>query len=155
MGIMMSVDQDILWMQHAILLAKIAEKNAEVSIGAVLICDNEVIGEGFNQPISQCDPSAHAEIIALRQGAKKLNNYRLPYTTLYVTLEPCIMCLGALVHARVHRVVFGAYDQRAGAVQSAIQMGTTDKLNHRVIYRGGLLREQCAQLLSDFFKQRR
>lgn len=151
----MSEDRDIFWMQQAISLAKEAEKQAEVPVGAVLINDEKIIGEGFNQPIGSCDPSAHAEMIALRQGAKTCKNYRLPPSTLYVTLEPCIMCLGAIVHARVQRVVFGAYDQRTGAVQSALQMGVTDKLNHKVIYQGGVLAEECASLLSDFFKVRR
>lgn len=151
----MAEERDIVWMRHAISLAKTAEQQAEVPVGAVLIYEDKVIGEGYNQPISLCDPSAHAEMIALRHGAKTRNNYRLPQSTLYVTLEPCIMCLGAIVHARVERVVFGAYDQRAGAVQSAFQMGTTNQFNHRVIYQGGLLAEECGLLLSEFFKARR
>jgi tRNA(adenine34) deaminase len=147
--------RDFYWMQHAIDLAKQAEKAAEVPVGAVLIRDDKIVGEGWNRPIKECDPSAHAEIMALRQGAKNLNNYRLINTTLYVTLEPCLMCLGAIVQGRLQRVVFGAYDKRAGAVESAFQLGITDKLNHRVKYEGGLLMEECARLLSNFFQARR
>lgn len=148
-------DRDIFWMQHAIDLAKTASLHQEVPVGAVLIAEDKIIGEGWNCSIGHCDPSAHAEVIALRHAGKNLNNYRLINTTLYVTLEPCIMCVGAIVHARVKRVVFGAGDQRAGAVQSAFQMGTTDKLNHRVVYEGGLLAELCGKLLSEFFQARR
>jgi tRNA(adenine34) deaminase len=149
-----SID-DIKWMQQAIHLAKLAEKNHEVPVGAVLILNNEIIGEGSNSPIGACDPTAHAEVVALRAGAKKINNYRLVDSTLYVTLEPCLMCVGAIVHARVKRVVFGAYDPRAGAVSSAFDMQTDQKLNNRVIYEGGLFADECGKLLSDFFKSRR
>lgn len=146
---------DIFWMQHALQLAKRAAENQEVPVGAVLIHENKIIAEAHNQPISNCDPSAHAEILALRAGAKQLNNYRLLNTTLYVTLEPCLMCLGAIVHARVQRVVFGAYDAKTGAVESAFQMGTNNKFNHQVDYSGGVLADQCSTLLSDFFRARR
>lgn len=146
---------DIKWMQHAISLAKTAEIKGEVPVGAVLLFENKIIGEGFNQPIGSCDPSAHAEIIALRAAGKTLQNYRLPLSTLYVTLEPCVMCLGAIIHARVQRVVFGAYDPRAGAVQSAFQLGVSKQFNHRVIFEGGVLAESCGALLSNFFKVRR
>ena len=148
-------ERDHFWMQHAIQLAETAAKNEEVPVGAVLILDDKIIGEGSNRPIGQCDPSAHAEIVAVREGAKHLNNYRLVNSTLYVTLEPCLMCIGALTHARVKRVVFGAFDPKAGAVESAFQMGTTDKLNHRIEYQGGLLAESCGALLSEFFRARR
>ncbi len=148
-------DNDFSWMQHAFQLAKQAEQQNEVPIGAVLVLENKIIGEGFNRPIIECDPSAHAEIVALRAGAKHLNNYRLVNTTLYVTLEPCLMCIGAITHARVERVVFGAADPKAGAVSSMFQIGETNKLNHRVKYQGGLLAEQCGKILSEFFQERR
>ncbi len=148
-------EQDHVWMQHAIHLAETAAKNNEVPVGAVLVHDNKVIGEGWNRPIQTCDPSAHAEIIALRHGAHTLKNYRLINSTLYVTLEPCIMCVGAIVHSRVKRVVFGTYDQKSGAVESVFQIGATDKLNHRVSYSGGLLADHCGSLLSHFFQKRR
>ncbi|MHB1947083.1 MAG: tRNA adenosine(34) deaminase TadA [Gammaproteobacteria bacterium] len=151
----MFTDRDTHWMQHAIQLAQMAAQNQEVPVGAVLVVDDKIVGEGSNRPISQCDPSAHAEMIALRDGAKNINNYRLVNSTLYVTLEPCLMCIGALVHARVKRVVFGAYDPKGGAVESVFQIGGTDKLNHRVECQGGLLAEQCGMLLSEFFRSKR
>lgn len=146
---------DNYWMQHAIGLAEQAGKKQEVPVGAVLILENKIIGEGSNCPISTCDPSAHAEIIAIRAGAKNLNNYRLLNTTLYVTLEPCMMCMGALIHARVKRLVFGAFDPKAGAVESVLQIGNSQKLNHHLHYEGGLMAEECGELLSDFFRARR
>lgn len=149
------MSNDIHWMQHAIQLAETAAKNNEVPVGAVLILNNEIIGEAHNQPISHCDPSAHAEMLAIREGAKKINNYRLLDSTLYVTLEPCIMCVGAIIHARVKRVVFGAYDFKTGAVSSVFKMNEDQQLNHKVVYEGGLLAESCGKLLSDFFRSRR
>lgn len=146
---------DIHWMQQAIRLAETAANENEVPVGAVLIHDNQVIGEGYNRPIKHCDPSAHAEILALRAGALHLNNYRLINTTLYVTLEPCIMCLGALVQARIKRLVFGAYDKKAGALVSAFSLGDTQQFNHRIQYEGGLLADACAAILSQFFKAKR
>jgi tRNA(adenine34) deaminase len=151
----MFTEQDHHWMQHALTLAATARDRAEVPVGAVLVADNALIGEGFNQPITNCDPTAHAEIIALRAGANTRDNYRLLNTTLYVTLEPCIMCLGAIVHARVQRLVFGAYDAKSGAVVSAFQILDANKLNHQVKYAGGLLSETCGKMLSDFFSARR
>lgn len=148
-------EKDHFWMQHAIGLARQAEAMGEVPVGAVLVADDEIIGEGANHPIGLCDPTAHAEIIALRAGAKKINNYRIIGSTLYVTLEPCVMCIGAIVHARVQRVVYGAQDLRAGAIQSAFQIIAANKLNHRVDCVGGLLAEDCGKLLSDFFRARR
>jgi tRNA(adenine34) deaminase len=148
-------DADAKWMQYAIQLAEKAAINNEVPVGAVLVFNNKIIGEGGNCPITTCDPSAHAEMIALRAGAKKINNYRLLDSTLYVTLEPCLMCVGAIIHARVKRVVFGAFDLKTGAVVSAFQMHEDQKLNHRVSYQGGLHAEQCGKLLSDFFKAKR
>ncbi len=148
-------ERDHFWMQHAIRLAEAAALQEEVPVGAVLVTNDEMLGEGFNRPISESDPSAHAEIVAIRQGAKKISNYRILDSTLYVTLEPCIMCVGAIVHARVKRLVFGAYDAKAGAVGSAFQVLDTNKLNHRVEYAGGLLAHNCGQLLSEFFRARR
>ncbi|MCC2666974.1 MAG: tadA [Gammaproteobacteria bacterium] len=148
-------EQDIQWMRHALQLAEFAVTQQEVPVGAVLISDNSIIGEGSNCPIRLCDPTAHAEIIALRQGARHLNNYRLINSTLYVTLEPCMMCVGAIVHARVKRVVYGALDPKAGAIVSAFDIGTTQKLNHKVLYEGGALGKECGQILSDFFQARR
>lgn len=146
---------DISWMQRAMQLARMAALVDEVPVGAVLVLDNQVIGEGFNRPIKNLDPTAHAEMIALRQGAEKIGNYRLMHSTLYVTLEPCVMCVGALVHARIERLVFGAFDAKAGAVQSALQLLDAKHLNHRVEYAGGLLQEECGALLSEFFRARR
>lgn len=151
----MFAEQEILWMQHALQLAEAAAAQQEVPVGAVLVLDNKIIGEGSNRPIKNCDPTAHAEIIALRQGAETLKNYRLINSTLYVTLEPCVMCIGAIVHARVKRVVFGAKDPKAGAVESVCSLGVSPHFNHRVIYESGLLAEQCGKLLSEFFRARR
>lgn len=146
---------DEYWMHHALSLAQHAEQEGEVPVGAVLVLNNEIIAEGWNQPISSHDPTAHAEIMALRKGAEYLSNYRLLNTTLYVTLEPCIMCAGAMVHARVNRLVFGAFDPKAGAVQSAFTILDFNKLNHRVEYLGGIHHEACGKILQDFFKARR
>ncbi len=142
-------------MQRALQLAELAAKNAEVPVGAVLVHENQVIGEGSNCPIGTEDPTAHAEIIALRAGAATLKNYRLINSTLYVTLEPCVMCVGAIIHARVARVIYGASDPKTGAVNSLFQLGATEKFNHRVDYRGGLLAEECGELLRKFFRERR
>ena len=143
------------WMRHALQLAEHAASKQEVPVGAVLVLNNEVIGEGYNSPITHNDPCAHAEIIALRNGAKTLNNYRLIDTTLYVTLEPCLMCAGAMVHARIKRLIFGANDPKAGVIESVAQMLDFPFLNHRVNYSGGLLAEQCGGVLSKFFRERR
>ena len=143
------------FMLEAIELAHQAALAGEVPVGALLVHENEVIGRGSNCPISGCDPSAHAEIVALREGALAIKNYRLINSTLYITLEPCLMCVGAIVHARVKRVVFGAYDPKAGAVESAFSFSNSDKLNHKPLYLGGLMATQCADLLKDFFLKRR
>lgn len=143
------------WMQQALRLAQHAQQQGEVPVGAILVHDDKLISEGCNQPISSNDPTAHAEIVALRQGAQFLQNYRLLNTTLYVTLEPCSMCAGAIVHARVKRVVFGAHDLRAGAVESVFNIFDSDKLNHRVSYIGGVLGADCLKVLQNFFKARR
>ena len=124
-------------------------------MGAVIVHDEQVIGEGWNSPINDNDPTAHAEIIALRSAAKKINNYRLLDTTLYVTLEPCIMCTGAIIHSRVKRVVYGATDPKAGAVESAFEILGTDCLNHQIDIERGVLATECGQILTDFFRKKR
>jgi len=151
----MNIKDDILWMQHAIKLAQHAESIGEVPVGAVIVKDNKIVAEGWNQPISGHDPTAHAEVIALRAAAKELENYRVIDTTLYVTLEPCAMCAGALIHARVKRVVFGAPDPRTGAAGSVFEILNTNKLNHVVEIEQGVLGQECAQLLKQFFKKKR
>lgn len=151
----MFTEQDHAWMQLALQHAREAETCGEVPVGAVLVLENQLIGAGNNRPISTSDPTAHAEIIALRQGSEAVQNYRLLQTTLYVTLEPCLMCLGAITHARVQRVVYGASDPKSGAVVSAFQLGETTKLNHRVQYQGGLLAAECGHLLTEFFRAKR
>ena len=148
-------ERDHFWMQTALQLATQAETQGEVPVGAVLVQDDQMIGAGANAPIGQCDPTAHAEIVALRQAATRINNYRLVDTTLYVTLEPCVMCIGAIVHARVKRLVYGALDTKAGAVCSAFQIIEANKLNHHVACEGGLLGDVCGNLLSEFFRSRR
>lgn len=142
-------------MRQALALAHEAEAAGEVPVGAVLVHEGEVIAQGYNRPITSQDPSAHAEIIALREGAKILENYRLLETTLYVTLEPCVMCAGAIVHARVKRLVFGTRDPKAGAVSSVMQVLDHAALNHRVDWQGGLLANECGEVLQTFFKKRR
>ena len=117
--------------------------------------NNEIIGEGFNCSIQTCDPTAHAEIIALRQAAQKLNNYRLPEVTLYVTLEPCMMCVGAMIHARIKRLVFGASDPKTGAVISVFKILDERKLNHRIEFQSDVLADECGKILSDFFRGKR
>jgi len=146
---------DIYWMRQAMSLALRAAREDEVPVGAVLVKDGQLVAEGWNRPIGSCDPTAHAEIQALRAGAKKLGNYRLLDTTLYVTLEPCAMCAGAIIHSRVQRVVFGAYDSKGGAAGSVFEILGTDKLNHKVAFSGGVLEQECGNLLSEFFRIKR
>ncbi len=146
---------DLPFMRHALALARRAADEGEVPVGAVVVKDGEIIGEGYNRPIADHDPSAHAEMVALREAAKRIGNYRLPGTTLYVTLEPCVMCAGAITHARVQRVVFGAMDSKAGAVQSVYDVIAVPRLNHIVQWTGGVLEDECGQLLREFFKARR
>lgn len=143
------------WMQLALEQAQLAADNGEVPVGAVLVKDGELIASGFNQPISSCDPSAHAEIIVLRAAAKHLSNYRLPGTTLYVTIEPCTMCVGALIHARVERVVFGAPEPRAGALISASRLLDGTQFNHRIDVQSGVLADRCAAMMQNFFRRKR
>ncbi len=142
-------------MQHALKLAQHAESEGEVPVGAVVVASGELLGEGWNAPIAEHDPTAHAEIRAIRAAALKLNNYRIPGTTLYVTLEPCPMCAGAIIQARIDRVVFGARDPRAGAVESQFQLLQHPELNHYCEIHAGVLEEACGDLLKQFFRTRR
>ncbi len=142
-------------MRDALQLARSAALAGEVPVGAIVVQGERVIGRGSNRPISGCDPTAHAEIVALRDAAKHLGDYRLGGTTLYVTLEPCIMCAAAVVHARVDRVVFGAWDPKAGGAGSVTDVFNIRELNHRVDVFGGVLADECGALLSDFFRARR
>lgn len=151
----MSETNDEYWMRHALTLARRAWEEGEVPVGAVLVQGETVIGEGWNRPIGHHDPTAHAEIMALRQGGKVLENYRLLDTTLYVTLEPCVMCAGAMVHGRVGRLVFGANDEKTGAVGSLLDVLRHPGMNHQVKIEQGILAEECAAMLSDFFRHRR
>jgi tRNA(adenine34) deaminase len=146
---------DIHWMRHALALALRAASAGEVPVGAVLVKGGQLVAEGWNLPISHHDPTAHAEIQALRAGGKALRNYRLNGTTLYVTLEPCPMCAGAIVHARVGRVVFAATDPRTGAAGSVYNILQSNELNHRCEVTGGVLAEESGGLLRDFFRSRR
>ncbi len=143
-------------MRLALAQAETAAASGEVPVGAVLVdTAGELLATGFNQPIGACDPSAHAEIVALRAAAQKVGNYRLPGTTLYVTLEPCTMCVGALVHARVARLVYGAIEPRTGAIESAQRLFETGEFNHRPEIEDGVLATECASLITGFFKNKR
>jgi tRNA(adenine34) deaminase len=142
-------------MRRALTLAEHGGKRDEVPVGAVLVMNGEIIGEGWNQPIGLHDPTAHAEILALRTGAQRLGNYRMHGAELYVTLEPCPMCVGAMIHARISRLVFGAYDERAGAAGSAFDLLQSTRHNHVVRIIGGVLAHECGALLRDFFIERR
>ncbi|MEY4762907.1 MAG: tRNA-specific adenosine deaminase [Pseudomonadota bacterium] len=146
---------DVDFMRRAIALAKAAAAAGEVPVGAVLVQGDRIIAEGANNPISGHDPTGHAEIVALRGGGQALQSYRLLDTVLYVTLEPCVMCASAIIHARVRRVVFGAFDPKAGAAGSLTNVFTLPGLNHRVDVFGGVLEEECGALLSGFFAERR
>lgn len=147
---------DEFWMQHALMLAKRAESLGEIPVGAVIISeDKQIIGEGFNQSILKHNPTAHAEMIAIKQAGEFLRNYRLVNTTLYVTLEPCVMCAGAIIHSRIKRVVYGASDYKTGAAGSFIDILAYQGINHYAEITQGVLANKCSKLLSDFFKQRR
>ena len=143
------------WMLAALALAKQAAQHDEVPVGAVVVKDNQIVGSGFNQPIGRHDPTAHAEIMALRDAAQTLGNYRLPGCTLVVTLEPCTMCAGALVHARIEQLIFGTKEPRAGAVCSSARVLDNSGLNHKVTVVDGLLEKECRALMSSFFQGRR
>jgi tRNA(adenine34) deaminase len=151
----MQAELDRQFMQQALDQAKLAAMAGEVPVGAVLVRDGKIISRGFNQPISNSDPSAHAEMMALRAAAHIESNYRLPGTTLYVTLEPCIMCAGAMLHARVERVVFGAADPKTGAAGSVLNVFSEKQINHQTQVEGGIMSDECGQILRDFFKGRR
>jgi len=146
---------DQFWMQHAFELAKCAEAEGEVPVGAILVKDDQVVGEGWNRPIVSHDPTAHAEIMALRAAASKLHNYRLLNTTLYVTLEPCSMCAGAIIHARVKRLVYAAADPKGGAAGSVFNILSGEALNHQVDVSAGVMADECSHLLTSFFQSRR
>lgn len=152
----MSPETDEYWMRYALGLAQQAWQDNEVPVGAVLVDSNQqILGAGYNQVIQRHDPSAHAELLALRAGGAARTNYRLNDTTLYVTLEPCSMCAGAMVHARIQRLVFGAYDPKTGAAGSILNLLSGEPFNHRVDVEGGCLAELCGQVLKDFFKLKR
>jgi len=149
-------ETDAAWMRHALELARRAEAAGEVPVGAVLVRNSKPAGEGYNCPIRTHDPSAHAEIMALRDAGQRLDNYRLPGTILYCTLEPCVMCAGAIVHARVERVVYGATDPKGGACGSVFELLPSDeRFNHCTQAQGGLLAQECGELLRGFFRRRR
>ena len=149
------MSNDEQWMAHALSLAKQAELQGEVPVGAVIVRDNVLLGEGWNQPIISHDPTAHAEIQALRAACNQANNYRLPGATLYITLEPCIMCAGAIVHARIERVVYATSEPKTGAAGSCLDIFSTPQLNHHVTCEQGILAEQSSELLRNFFRSRR
>jgi tRNA(adenine34) deaminase len=149
------LEKDEYFMKAALKAAKKAWKNGEVPVGAVLVKDDEIISTGQNSPITLNDPTAHAEIIALREGGEKLKNYRLIDTILYVTIEPCTMCMGAIMHARVKKLVFGTFDPRAGAAGSLFDFTIENKFNHNVEVKSGILESECRELIQDFFKQKR
>lgn len=146
---------DHFYMARALALASQALQNGEIPVGSVVAAGEDILGEGFNQPISACDPTAHAEIVALRRAAAQTGNYRLTGATLYVTLEPCVMCAGAIVTARIKRLVFAARDLRFGGVRSKFRLADSDLLNHRVTVQEGLLAADAGELLSRFFAQKR
>ncbi|MEI7428900.1 MAG: tRNA adenosine(34) deaminase TadA [Betaproteobacteria bacterium] len=147
--------QDEFFMREALSLARSAECLGEVPVGAIVVRDGVIVGHGFNSPIGESDPTAHAEIAALRDAARNLKNYRLPGCELFVTLEPCAMCAGAILHSRIARVIYGARDLKTGVHGSVIDLFAVDRLNHHTEVVGGVLAEECGQLLSSFFAQRR
>lgn len=149
------IDADLRYMERAYALAEAAARQGEVPVGALVVQDGAVLGEGWNRPIASADPTAHAEVLALRAAAAVLGNYRLTGATLYVTLEPCAMCSGAIIHARLGRVVFGAFDPRTGAAGSVFDVLNTTRLNHRVAITGGVLQDAAAAQLQHFFRARR
>jgi tRNA(adenine34) deaminase len=151
----MSTKDDKHWMQRAFDLAKKAEAQDEVPVGAVIVYEDQIIGEGWNQPISSDDPTAHAEIMALRDAGKNIGNYRLPNSTIYVTLEPCTMCAGAIIHARLAKLVYSVNDPKTGACGSVFNLLQTEELNHKVEIEEGVMEEECRSLLQSFFKEKR
>jgi tRNA(adenine34) deaminase len=155
MGRVASSAEDAALMREAIAEASRAGAKAEVPVGAVVVLEGKIIGRGHNQPIASKDPTAHAEIVAIRKAAGAIGAYRLPGAVLYVTLEPCVMCVGAVIHARIASIKYGARDEKAGALGSVYDIGRDGQLNHRIEVIGGIMEEECASMLRDFFKQRR
>jgi tRNA(adenine34) deaminase len=151
----LTTNNDELWMEEALRAALRALEAGEVPVGAVVVCAGRIVGRGWNRNIVDSDPTAHAEIVALREAGAAVGNYRLAECDLFATIEPCAMCAGALVHARIRRLIYGADDTRAGAVQSVMQVLNHPQLNHKVEVRGGVLAGRCAELLQTFFKNRR
>lgn len=151
----LALSEDERWMHYALKLARKAYEQGEVPVGAVIVRDGKVIGEGWNRPITENDPTAHAEVMALRDAGSKEQNYRLPGSVLYVTIEPCTMCVGAIIHGRIDRVVFGAVEPKAGAVVSQNNLFNHPSVNTTVDHFGGVCEEECRLLISEFFAQRR
>lgn len=151
----MSELNDAYWMKQALALAQKAWEQGEVPVGAILVLDDEVIGQGWNRPITRHDPTAHAEIMALQQGGQIVQNYRLLNATLYVTLEPCVMCAGAMVHSRIKRLVYGASDLKTGAAGSLLDVLRHPGMNHQIEITAGVMANECSEMLSQFFQQRR
>lgn len=149
------LSSDMIFMARALELAEQAGAGGEVPVGAVVVKDGVVIAEGYNQPITDCDPTAHAEIVAIRNASASLKNYRLSGCDIYVTIEPCTMCVGAMIHARIGRLFFGAAEPRAGALTSQLKLMDQGHFNHNIEWQGGLLAEQCGNLISEFFRSRR
>lgn len=149
------IQSDTYWMKYAVQLAKKAKSLGEVPVGAVIVVEDKIVGEGWNQPISSYDATAHAEIMAIRAASSRLKNYRIPETTLYITIEPCAMCLGAIIHSRISKVVFGAKEPKAGMLESHAELLNTKAFNHSFEFVGGICEEECAKLMSDFFRERR
>ena len=152
---MHDVSRDHEFMSLALAEAYSAEKQNEVPVGSVVVVENKVIASGFNRTIVDCDPTAHAEMVAIRHAAKKINNHRLNQATVFVTLEPCAMCMGALLQARIKRLVYGASDPKAGAAGSVMDLSSLPELNHRIDVEKGILKDECAEILRTFFKARR
>jgi tRNA(adenine34) deaminase len=151
----MTVTSDELWMDEAVRQAELARAAGEVPIGAVIVAGDVIVGRGFNQPIGVGDPTAHAELLAIRDAARAVGNYRLTGATLYVTIEPCLMCVGAIVHARIGRLVYGAADAKSGAVESTVRAGELPGLNHRFAVTGGVREAACREMIQAFFRERR
>ena len=149
------MSSDIEFMRRAIALAEQAAAVGEVPVGALVVKDGEIIGEGYNQPIISCDPTGHAEIIAMRNASAALQNYRLSGCDLYVTIEPCTMCVGAMIHARIGSIVFGALEPRAGALESQLRLMDENHYNHSIKWQGGVLAEECGAIISNFFRRKR
>jgi tRNA(adenine34) deaminase len=148
-------EKDLRWMQHALELAEDAKEIDEVPVGAVVVVADKIVGSGYNMPIKRRSPVAHAEIIALENAAQTLNNYRILDAYLYVTLEPCLMCYGAMIHARIHKCIFGAYDPKSGVLSCGIVDAAGQYINHKVAMTGGVLAQESSLLLKNFFKQKR